>query len=59
MSMGLGVMLLTMWPAGALWIVGMLFGINLLFNGMLTTLFAVQCRRRASTSISSPEPAPA
>jgi uncharacterized membrane protein HdeD (DUF308 family) len=58
MSIALGVMMLTMWPAGALWIVGMLLGINLLFNGMLTTLFAVQCRRRASASISSPEPAP-
>jgi uncharacterized membrane protein HdeD (DUF308 family) len=59
MSIVLGVMMLTMWPAGALWIVGMLFGVNLLFNGMLTTLFAVQCRRRASESISSPEPAAA
>lgn len=59
MSMLLGVMLLTMWPAGAMWVVGMLLGINLLFNGMLTTLFAVQCRRRAAASTSSPEPAPA
>jgi uncharacterized membrane protein HdeD (DUF308 family) len=56
MSIGLGVMMLTMWPAGALWIVGMLFGINLLFSGMLTTMFAVQCRRRGSVSIPSPEP---
>ena len=59
MSMMLGVMLLTMWPAGALWIVGMLVGINLLFSGIMTTTFAVQCRRRASASISSPEPTPA
>lgn len=56
MSIGLGVMMLTMWPAGALWIVGMLLGINLLFSGTLTTIFAVQCRRRASVSISSPAP---
>jgi uncharacterized membrane protein HdeD (DUF308 family) len=59
MSIGLGVMLLTMWPAGALWIVGMLLGINLLFSGILTTIFAVQCRRRASVSISTPAPTPA
>ena len=59
MSIGLGVMMLTMWPAGALWIVGTLLGINLLFSGILTTTFAVQCRRRASAAISSPEPAAA
>ena len=59
MSMGLGVMMLTMWPAGAMWVVGMLLGINLLFSGVLTTTFAVQCRRRASVPIPSPEPTPA
>jgi uncharacterized membrane protein HdeD (DUF308 family) len=59
MSMALGVMMLTMWPASAMWIVGMLLGINLLFSGTMTTIFAVQCRRRASVSIPSPAPAAA
>jgi uncharacterized membrane protein HdeD (DUF308 family) len=59
MSIGLGVLLLTMWPAGAAWVIGTLLGINLLFSGVMTTMFALQCRRRASASIPSPEPAAA
>ena len=44
MSMVLGALLLFVWPESALWIVGMLFAINLLFSGAATIALALRCR---------------
>jgi uncharacterized membrane protein HdeD (DUF308 family) len=57
LSIGLGVMLLLMWPSAALWVVGTLFGINLLMSGAMTTTLAVKCRRRDDVELASPNPA--
>jgi uncharacterized membrane protein HdeD (DUF308 family) len=59
MSIALGVMLLIMWPVGALWIIGMLFGINFLFSGLMVTMVALQARRGQPATMSSAHPASA
>jgi uncharacterized membrane protein HdeD (DUF308 family) len=58
LSIVLGVMLLLMWPGGALWVVGTLLGINLLTSGVMTTTLAIQCHRHDDVGLGSANPAP-
>jgi uncharacterized membrane protein HdeD (DUF308 family) len=59
MSIALGVMLLVMWPAAALWVVGTLFGINLLFSGATSIGLALQCRASRAVSVAPESDDPA
>lgn len=43
-SIVLGTLLLVMWPQAAPWVVGTLFGINLIFSGLMSTILALSYR---------------
>lgn len=47
-SIMLGILLFTGWPATALWAVGLLLGINLLFSGATNIALAFAFRKRSS-----------
>ena len=55
----LGALLLVTWPVAAMWIVGLLFGINLVVSGLMNGIIAWMCRKGKSASVSPGEPAAA
>jgi uncharacterized membrane protein HdeD (DUF308 family) len=46
-SVTLGVMLFTGWPAAAIWMIGLLLGVNLLFSGVTNCALAFTSRKAA------------
>jgi len=50
MSLLLGALLLAGWPATALWAIGTLVGIQLLFSGAMNLAFAFACRRHCKSA---------
>ena len=54
-SIVLGVSLLLGWPASAVWAIGMLLGINLIFSGVMNSSLALTIRRAPpNTTMGSP-----
>jgi uncharacterized membrane protein HdeD (DUF308 family) len=45
-SLVLGILLIVGWPATALWAIGLLLGVNLVFSGVTNAALAMDCRRR-------------
>jgi uncharacterized membrane protein HdeD (DUF308 family) len=45
-SIILGILLIVGWPTTALWAIGLLLGVNLIFNGVMNAALALDCRRR-------------